>query len=89
MTREDEIFEKLKKGDPDAAGELARLYYDDILRYCLFHVPGPGRSPGDLSQGVPPFRQLQTQRTFPGLSLPGGRQCVCGYLQKEALGARD
>ena len=39
MTREDEIFEKLKKGDPDAAGELARLYYDDILRYCLFHVP--------------------------------------------------
>ena len=39
MTQEDEIFEKLKKGDPDAAGELARLYYDDILRYCLFHVP--------------------------------------------------
>ena len=39
MTREDELFEKLKRGDPDAAGELARLYYDDILRYCLFHVP--------------------------------------------------
>lgn len=39
LTREDELFEKLKRGDPDAAGELARLYYDDILRYCLFHVP--------------------------------------------------
>ncbi len=39
MTQEDEMFEKLKKGDPDAAGELTRLYYDDILRYCLFHVP--------------------------------------------------
>ena len=39
MTREDELFEKLKRGDPDAAGELARLYYDDILSYCLFHVP--------------------------------------------------
>lgn len=39
MTREDEIFKKLKKGDPDAAGELVRLYYTDILRYCLFHVP--------------------------------------------------
>mgnify|MGYP005767476477 FL=1 len=39
MTQEDEIFEKLKKGDPDAAGELARLYYNDILRYCLLHVP--------------------------------------------------
>lgn len=39
MTQEDEIFEKLNKGDPAAAGELAELYYGDILRYCLFHVP--------------------------------------------------
>ena len=92
MTREDEIFEKLKKGDPDAAGELARLYYDDILRYCLFHVPDRSLAQDAVQETflkVPPFRQLQTQRTFPGLSLPGGRQCVCGYLQKEALGARD
>lgn len=39
MTREDEIFEKLKKGDPDGAEELVRLYYAEILRYCLFHLP--------------------------------------------------
>ena len=39
MTREDEIFKKLKTGDPTAAEELVMLYYDDILRYCLYHVP--------------------------------------------------
>ena len=39
MTREDEIFEKLKNGDKSGAGELAELYYADIFRYCLFHVP--------------------------------------------------
>ena len=39
MTREDEIFEKLKKGDPDGAEELVRLYYAEILRYCLFRLP--------------------------------------------------
>ena len=39
MTREDEIYEKLKKGDPDGAEELVRLYYAEILRYCLFHLP--------------------------------------------------
>lgn len=39
MTREDEIFEKLKKGDTDGAEELVRLYYAEILRYCLFRLP--------------------------------------------------
>lgn len=39
MTREDEIFKKLKKGDPGGAEELVRLYYAEILRYCLFHLP--------------------------------------------------
>ena len=39
MTREDEIFEKLKNGDESGAAELVRLYYEDILRYCMFRLP--------------------------------------------------
>ena len=32
MTREDEIFEKLKNGDESGVAELVGLYYEDILR---------------------------------------------------------
>ena len=39
MTREDEIFRKLKNGDETAVDELVGLYYSDILRYCRYHVP--------------------------------------------------
>ena len=39
MTREDEIFKKLKQGDENAPEELVKLYYPEILRYCLWHAP--------------------------------------------------
>lgn len=39
LTREDEIFRKLKQGDEQAPEELVRLYYPEILRYCLWHAP--------------------------------------------------
>ena len=38
MTREDEIFEKLKNGDESGAAELVGMYYEDILRYCMFRL---------------------------------------------------
>ena len=39
MTREDEIFEKLKNGDESGAAELVGMYYEDILRYRMFRLP--------------------------------------------------
>lgn len=39
MTREDEIFKKLKNGDESGVSELVELYYEDILRYCMFRLP--------------------------------------------------
>lgn len=39
MTREDKIFKQLESGDTDCLNELIKLYYQDILRYCRWHVP--------------------------------------------------
>lgn len=39
MTREDELVKRMERGDPAAADELIKLYYPDILRYCLWHAP--------------------------------------------------
>lgn len=39
MTREDELFKRMEQGDESAANELIKLYYPDILRYCLWHAP--------------------------------------------------
>lgn len=39
LTREDKLFKKMEQGDPDAVEELIRLFYPDILRYCLWHAP--------------------------------------------------
>ena len=38
MTREDEIFMKIKQGQKDALDELIRLYYPDILKYCRWRL---------------------------------------------------
>ena len=38
LTREDEIFKKLKNGDESGVGELVELYYEEILRYCRFRL---------------------------------------------------
>lgn len=39
MTREDQLIERCKAGDAAALDELVRMYYPDILRYCLWHAP--------------------------------------------------
>jgi RNA polymerase sigma factor (sigma-70 family) len=39
LTREDEIFKQLRSGDPTGLDELIKLYYPEILRYCLWHTP--------------------------------------------------
>lgn len=38
MTRENELLRKIEKGDASCWEELAAMYYDDILRYCLYHT---------------------------------------------------
>lgn len=39
MTREDQLIKRCKAGDAEALDELVRMYYSDILRYCLWHAP--------------------------------------------------
>ena len=39
MTREDELFKRLREGDAAALEELVIGAYPDILRYCLWHAP--------------------------------------------------
>lgn len=38
MAREDKLFKKLNNGDGSALDELIRIYYPEILRYCLWHT---------------------------------------------------
>lgn len=39
MTREEKLMIRIGQGDADAAEELVRLLYPEILRYCLWHSP--------------------------------------------------
>lgn len=39
MTREDELVKRMAQGDRAAADELIKMFYPDILRYCLWHAP--------------------------------------------------
>lgn len=39
MTREDELVKRMEQGDQGAADELIKMFYPDILRYCLWHAP--------------------------------------------------
>ena len=38
LAREDELFKRLNNGDHTALDELIRIYYPEILRYCLWHT---------------------------------------------------
>lgn len=38
MTRENELFNRIKKGDSAALEDLISYYYPEILRYCLWHA---------------------------------------------------
>ncbi len=39
MTREDKLIQQIQQGDTAAAEELIKMYYSEILRYCLWHAP--------------------------------------------------
>lgn len=39
MTREDKLIQQMQQGDAAAAEELVKMYYSEILRYCLWHAP--------------------------------------------------
>ena len=39
MTRENELLHRIKKGDTSCWEELVSIYYEDILRYCIYHSP--------------------------------------------------
>ena len=39
MTREEQLMDRISRGDRDAAEQLVQLLYPELLRYCLWHVP--------------------------------------------------
>lgn len=39
LTREKELLQRIKRGDNSCWEELVSMYYDDILRYCIYHSP--------------------------------------------------
>lgn len=39
MTRENELLKKIAKGETEYWEELIGMYYEDILRYCIYHAP--------------------------------------------------
>ena len=39
MTRENELLHRLRQGDASCWEELVSMYYEDILRYCVYHSP--------------------------------------------------
>lgn len=47
--KDDELIERIKRGDEAAAAELIDRYYADILRYCGWHCADPDRAE-DLTQ---------------------------------------
>ena len=41
LSREDKLMARIGQGDREAAEELVRLLYPEILRYCQWHAPNP------------------------------------------------
>ena len=41
LGREDKLMIRIGQGDREAAEELVRLLYPEILRYCQWHAPNP------------------------------------------------
>lgn len=63
LTREDEIFKKLKNGDESGVSELVELYYEDILRYCMFRLPDRYLAE-DAAQEEPGVEETEQQEDF-------------------------
>lgn len=69
---DDELIDKIKRGDEDAAEELINRYYAAILRYCGWHCSVPEKAE-DLTQET--FLRL-----FRGLPRYKGRNKFKAYL---------
>lgn len=69
---DDELIDKIKGGDEDAAKELIDRYYGAILRYCGWHCPDSEKAE-DLTQET--FLRL-----FRNLSWYKGRNRFKSYL---------
>ena len=39
LKREEELLQRMAQGDIHAADELIKMFYPEILRYCLWHAP--------------------------------------------------
>lgn len=78
MTRENELLKKIAKGETEYWEELIGMYYEDILRYCIYHAPdktgGRRCGTGDISEGDPVYAGLQTSWEIPGILIQGGRK---------------
>ena len=58
MTRENELLKKIAKGETEYWEELIGMYYEDILRYCIYHARQDGGrrcGTGDISESDPVY----------------------------------
>lgn len=39
MTHEDKLIQRIEQGDAGAVEELIKIFYPEILRYCIWHAP--------------------------------------------------
>ena len=74
MTRENELLKKIAKGETEYWEELIGMYYEDILRYCIYQDGGRRCGTGDISEGDPVYAGLQTSWEIPGILIQGGRK---------------
>lgn len=72
MFNDDELVEKIRYGDEQAAEELIKRYYSSILRYCKWHCSSLEKAE-DLTQET--FYKL-----FKNLSGYNGKQKFKAYL---------
>lgn len=60
MTRENELLHRIRRGDASCWEELVSMYYEDILRYCIYHSPDM-----DTAQDAVQETFLKVIRYFP------------------------
>ena len=64
MTRENELLKKIAKGETEYWEELIGMYYEDILRYCIYHAPDKTAAED----------AVQESWEIPGILIQGGRK---------------
>ena len=72
MLNDDELIERIKNGNEQAAEELINRYYKSILRYCKWHCSSLEKAE-DLTQET-------FYRLFKNLSAYNGKQKFKAYL---------